>query len=329
MKSNNLIFDHFENLRVFSCAEKWALSSNKVRERPSRMEAIFYGSDGYQAVESMHHAGFTQNVLGDLALVTWPGIFARRFVKDKKHGVPFLTTSKMMEARPVPNYFLSKLNTKNIDSYLVKKGTILISRSGTIGNIVLVNENIDSWVVTEDAIRVIVKNEKDLGPVYCYLQSSLGQFLLQRSQTGSVVRHIYEADVSNLPIPKFPLRLREELTKRIKEVSKLRVEANRLLDQAERMLYQQLSFSEEDFSLNKEFQINIVKSCELFTTIQYKGNLRLDVYPFNELAKKVRKIIKKYNHKILKDLVKEVIYIGKVYRIPVEDTKKLCKNSIT
>ena len=72
-----------------------------------------------------------------------------------------------------------------------------------------------------------------LGSIYCYLQSPLGQFLIKKNQTGSVVRHIYEADVSSLPIPRLPKRLRQELTDLVKKASAFRVEANRLLDEAE------------------------------------------------------------------------------------------------
>ncbi|MBK1704747.1 hypothetical protein CKO40_09400 [Halochromatium glycolicum] len=227
-------------------AEVWPLGVGKVRERPSRMEAIYYGSDGYQALEALRNSHLETCRLGELTAVVWPGVFARRFVPDPERGVPFLSTSAMMEAKPKAKQFLSIKNTRNLSAYLVREGTILVSRSGTVGNVALVTKDLAGHAVSEDALRVHVRDPVDLGAVYCYLQSALGQFLLKRSQTGSVVRHLYEADVANLPIPKLPLELRRDLTERIRKVSALRVEANRLLDEAERMVQEQLGLPPTD-----------------------------------------------------------------------------------
>jgi type I restriction enzyme S subunit len=217
-------------------ADIWSISSERIQTSPRRMEVGYYASEGFRALEAMQKSQFEILAVRDIASIKWTGVFARRFVKERSRGLPFVTTSAMMEARPQPEVYLSKSNTKNLANYTVTGGTILISRSGTVGNVALVSEYIEGWAVTDDAIRVIVEESTDLGPVYCYLQSSLGQFLLQRSQTGSVIRHIYEKDVADLPIPRLPRKLREELTARIREASALRVEANRLLDEAERMV---------------------------------------------------------------------------------------------
>lgn len=240
MAGNGTLRDPMEGLRDLCSAEIWGMEMSKVNEPPRRFEAGFFASEGYRAVDAMHHSGFSMETVGETSSVVWPGVFARRFVKDPGHGAPFMTTSVMMEARPRPSNYLSYKNTKNLDAYLVREGTILISRSGTVGNVCLATKDIEGWAVSDDAIRVTVHEPDHLGPVYCFLQSPLGQFLLKKSQTGSVVRHIYEADVSTLPIPHLPRALREELTRLVKQASSLRVEANRLLDEAEAMVQKQL-----------------------------------------------------------------------------------------
>lgn len=236
MSSEASLVNAFAGLDGLCKAEVWPLDVAKVRERPTRMEAIFYGSDGYQALEALRGSHLETCALHELASVVWPGVFSRRFVPDLERGVPFLSTSAMMEAKPKAKQFLSIKNTRNLSAYLVREGTILVSRSGTVGNVALVTEDMAGHAVSEDALRVHVRDPVDLGVVYCYLQSALGQFLLKRSQTGSVVRHLYEADVANLPIPKLPLALRRDLTERIRKISALRVKANRSLDDAERTL---------------------------------------------------------------------------------------------
>jgi type I restriction enzyme S subunit len=105
-----------------------------------------------------------------------------------------------MEARPRNYNLISLKHTKNLEKYIVKDGYILVSCSGTIGNIALVTKDIDGWAVSQHAIRVVVHDINNLGPVYCYLQSPLGQFLVKRSMSGSVMQSIYAADVSYLLI---------------------------------------------------------------------------------------------------------------------------------
>jgi type I restriction enzyme, S subunit len=246
MSSETSMGAGFAGLDGLCKAEVWALDAAKVRERPNRMETIFYGSDGYQALEALRKSDLELTTVGKLARVIWFGPFARKYVEHPEHGLPFLTSSTMMEARPRPSKLVSIKHTKNLTALQVRKDYILVSCSGTVGNVALCTEDVDGWACSQDAIRVVARDPIDLGPLYCYLQSALGQFLLKRSQTGSVVRHLYEADVANLPSPKLPLELRRDLTERIRKVSALRVEANRLLDEAEQMVQEQLELPSVD-----------------------------------------------------------------------------------
>ena len=308
----------FAGLDGLCKAEVWPLGVGKVRERPSRMEAIYYGSDGYQALEALRNSHLETCRLGELTAVVWPGVFARRFVPDPERGVPFLSTSAMMEAKPKARQFLSIKNTRNLSAYLVREGTILVSRSGTVGNVALVTKDLAGHAVSEDALRVHVRDPVDLGAVYCYLQSALGQFLLKRSQTGSVVRHLYEADVANLPIPKLPLELRRDLTERIRKVSALRVEANRLLDEADKEIFALCGGPERE-AAQQSLHIGVVTSGEIEDGDHYRGAVRLDANPISPVTNRLRAAITQGTTKKLQQLVEEIIYIGKVYRIPLDD----------
>lgn len=312
----------FDSLHQWCRAEHGALSSNKLYERPYRMEASFYTSDGYASLNAMRNSGFNLHKIGEIATVFWFGPFARRYVSDPVYGIPFLSSSNMMEARPKSYNLISKKNTKILEKYVVKEGDILISRSGTIGNIALVTKDMGGWTVSEHAIRVIVQDVINLGIAYCFLQSSLGQFLIQRSMSGSVVQSIYEADVSSLPIPRLPLRLREELTKRIQEVSDLRVEANRLLDQAEELIYKKNNIERP----SKEFEIKpdiFTSNCnsinERYNEERYH---RLDSKFYGPAELEIRNKIKNCKYwKYLGD-VSRIILIGKTFVPGVNKVEK-------
>lgn len=227
-------------LEELCSAEIWSMDLNKVQEAPRRFEAGYYASEGYRSVDALRHSGFELKSLESMARIKWFGPFARKYVANPANGCPFLTSSTMIESRPKPDKLVSIKHTGHLEALKIYNGTILISCSGTIGNVVLCTKDVDGWACSQDAIRVFATEINDLGLVYCFLQSPLGQFLLKKSQTGSVVRHIYEDDVAVLPVPILPGALRRELTQLIVEASRKRVEGNRLLDEAEGLVRRQL-----------------------------------------------------------------------------------------
>ena len=323
MNGNETVQDPMEGLRDLCSAEMWGMEVSTVSEPPRRFEAGFFASEGYRAVDAMHHSGFDVETIGDYSQVRWFGPFARKYVTDPNHGCPFLTSSTMMEARPRAEKLVSIKHTKHLEALKIYENDILISCSGTIGNSVLCTKDVDGWACSQDAIRVTVNEPDHLGMVYCFLQSPIGQFLIQKSQTGSVVRHIYEADVTGLPIPRLPRALREVLTHLIKKASSLRVEANRLLNEAEEAVYAHTLTKRPSSKQNIDGpEVSSESLRRLRSTGEYKGNLRLDATAFRPATQKLRYSLIDSGSESLGKLVSEVLYIGKVYRIPIDDADR-------
>ena len=313
MGAEAAVFWPYESLRDRCRAETYTLNSGEIYSLPHRMEAGFYASEGYRSVQAMEKAGFEITTIGDLSEVLWFGPFARKYVTDKEKGIPFLSSSNMMEARPRDYNLISKKHTKNLSKYIVYENTILVSCSGTVGNIALVTKDQDGWAVSQHAIRVIVDSYNDLGPIYCFFQSPVGQFLLKRSKSGSVVDSIYDKDVAPLPIPKLPLRLRQELTRLVKKAADLRVEANRLLDEAEREVFCQNGISVEqiDNVSPLSFKSN---SSFLFKSGRICDQNRLDASYYNPIAVKVIQLISECSKsEYLGEMVEDIVLIGKTF----------------
>jgi len=76
----------------------------------------------------------------------------RNFIKK---GIPFLSTSSMQKANPTKAD--KYLNKKLALSYMVESGWILTTRSGSLGDTILVPDCINEYAVSEDAIRIVVK----------------------------------------------------------------------------------------------------------------------------------------------------------------------------
>jgi len=280
--------------------EAFTVPSEAVFKSGCRLEGSFYGSDGYRAARSIFRSHFDLVDLGTRARVLWFGPFPRIYVDDPEQGVPFLSSSEMMEARLSPERYVSSLLSRNLDSLLVREGTILISRSGTVGNVAYCTADFDGMAVTEHAVRVIANDERDLGLLYAFLKSAAGQFLIKRSRSGSVVESIYESDISSLVLPLLPRRLRERLTEMIQEVSRLRVQANALLDEAEVEVQRQCGLPDMEKLAPKPQQgslsealVYAVPSTKVLNTESHFGSVRLDATYYDPVADRLRQLILK------------------------------------
>ena len=286
----------------FSQIEAFAASSEEVCSGAHRLEGIFYGDAGYRAKQAMIRAGFPAAQLSEVACVYWPGScgsyseFHRTYVDDKEAGVLFLTTADMLQARfDSPRYVSRALTFSGLK---VTPGCILISGSGTIGNTVIATEEFAGAYVSHDAFRVTPKCSGDLGLLYCYLQSEAGQFLLTRNKSGGVIEHIYEHDLNTLSIPVLPRNLRHELTRLIDKSCSLRVNANRILDDAQEQL-QRCCYLPDIKSFTPKPALNEESSAEMFIASSKArfsegrgfGELRLDAAYHTPAAMSLRRSI--------------------------------------
>lgn len=176
-----------------------ALSRNSLRLEASTNFSIiqkFYNQleDKYklEAISDLSESVFT------------PGIFKRIRVENAKTGIPFLSGSDLLDARPSFNSFLSK-KMKNINDYILKKGWIAIQDAGTIGYISLINGYLDNISATNNLVRIIPYQVKNANPyIFTFLKTKQGQKILKSLEYGSVQKHIDNNQVSNIKIPILP-----------------------------------------------------------------------------------------------------------------------------
>lgn len=237
--------------------------------------------------------------LSKIAEVFYPGIFKRIYVDSIENGIPFLSSSDIMNYRPIGETFVSKELTKNINSYIVQKGWILVSRSGTIGNVALVTNEIDQTCVSEHALRVIPKESKFKGFLYTYLSSEMGQAAVKGKKSGAVIDEIYEDDLLQIPIPLIDDKPIELIDNYIEKAILLREESNELMKQADLLVYKYnnlppLNIEEaECFDKEREIPSRILVSSNL------KLDNRLDSHYYKSIFELLTQNIKKNSKKTL------------------------------
>ena len=134
--------------------------------------------------------------------VFYPTRFKRVYVAEGQ-GAPFFGGKNLYELDPSNKKYISQgVHAEIIENFLkVHKDTILITRSGTIGKVVLVPKHWDNWIVSDDLIRVIPANSDIAGYLFLWLSSDYGRQLIARHSYGAVVRHIEGFHVAQVPIP--------------------------------------------------------------------------------------------------------------------------------
>ncbi len=164
-------------------------------------------------------------------------IFSRRFVSNSQYGMPYLAASDTVLADLDTGTYLSKKQANQLKYLVLDKGWVLVTCSGTIGNVVYTNRDYCNHIASHDLLRIIPKKESYYGGILtAYLASKYGHALLTQGQFGAVVKHINEAFVGSLPIPDFPEEFQAEVDGLVQRSATLREQAASLLAQAKSAL---------------------------------------------------------------------------------------------
>ena len=171
-----------------------------------------------------------------------PGICKRIFVEQDDDTVAMLTPSQITDLHPKAEKYLPKRFCDSIPDWFVKSGEILLTCSGTIGNLSLVSKTLNGKCISQNLIRIVPNNVEDTGYIYTYLKSSTGQLFLTRNNYGAVIQHIDPDHLATIPIPDAPSEIKKRINDLIVSSYDLRDESNDLIDEATALLVNELQF---------------------------------------------------------------------------------------
>lgn len=219
-----------------------SVSLSEITEQDWRLEARYFSIEGKHARELLDKCKWTSVALwsdsGFVKQAQYPGRFKRIYVE--KGGIPFLIPSQINEINPRPTKFISEKSEMDINDLRVKKGNILLTRSGTTGNVTLVSRTLDGMVFSDDVIRIELKDNNDVGYVYAFLKSRIGQTLLTTKNYGAVISHIEPDHLKYVAIPSPEKEIKEKINDLIQESFELRDSSNELISKAKNLLVDEL-----------------------------------------------------------------------------------------
>jgi hypothetical protein len=272
-----------------------------------RLEAETYLSGGYglrARIESS--SAFTP--LGDLANVWQPGRLKGALV-SARNGLPFLTATQVFDIRPVARKWVAPSKTPDLPRRFVERGWILVTCSGSVGDVIATYGPHLKTVISHDLLRVQVLNPSHRGYLYAFLRSRLGRTILRSSKYGSVVKHLEPQHLLDVPIPSVQDSVLRELNEGVDHVYDLRDRAFCLTCEAEGIYSDQ--FAVVDADIDSEGYIVPART-------MFSRRRRLDAAHYNPTADQVElKLRSAGSGRIqpLSDIVRSVVLPNRFKRV--------------
>lgn len=327
MVNNNLAYQLASatelGIIVEESAIKWcSISLSEVIEKGKRLEASVYDVEAKQAYMRVKNGRFPSvDLIGEHSPVQkahYGGRLKRNYIdKNCENAVGFIGSSEMLDISPQPIKFM--IDDERVSDLHVKKGTVLISRSGTIGNMSFVNETLEKFLISEHAMRLECNSYP--GYVYAYLKTKTGQALIRSNIYGSVIQQIEPEHLATIPIPDAPKEMKSKVDNLIVQSYTLRDESNALIDEATQLLIDELRLPAiEDFNVGyfkKDAPV------ETFNVKLSDMEYRLDASYHVPIVEAIMKHLTKHAEKVTtvadKRISKSIILPGRFKRVYVEE----------
>jgi len=175
-----------------------SIKAGSINDFPKRLDAQYQIL--WKALKKENNSQLEFKKISSFAKAIFVGGRGKRIYVA--NGIPFLSSSEMMLFNPKRTCKKVSKRTIGLGSMIVSQNDILISRSGTVGNTVLVGDQLDNTAISEHALRLII-DPKKISPnyVFCFLKTKYGMKSMEASSFGSVIITLNEELIGNIDIP--------------------------------------------------------------------------------------------------------------------------------
>lgn len=298
------------------------VSLSEVVSRGKRLEASVFDVEARQAYHIVNGGKYTAVPLigsnSPVSCAYYGARLKRNYIASNyNNAIGFVGSSEMLDCYPRPVKYME--DTDRTKDLHVRYGEILISRSGTIGNLTFVGRTLEKLLVSEHAIRI--KCREYPGYVYTFLKSAMGQLLVRSNVYGAVIQEIEPEHLATIPIPDAPEDIKKRINDLIVQSYELRDESNDLIDEATSLLVKELHLPDIH-----EFETNLYKKDAGVKTFNVKlSDLsgRLDASYHVPIVDAIVNHMKRHTAEVTtvgdRRVSKDVILPGRFKRVYVEE----------
>ncbi len=275
------------------------IKSTYIHSNNQRFEGKYYlNSNSYLSMVLEQAKGKTKS-LEEYAYVFNPPVFKRQFCKKTPRSVQYFQSSDVPSSIEKSEVFVFKGQAESLN-LLVKKGDILVTGFGTIGNTKLVSSYQDGTCFANNVCRVRANPDAFPGFIYAVLTSKYGYAQLNKNASGSVVRYIESPGIRKTLIPNFPVPFQQEVDNLIQQSAKLREQAADALEKAHTIIDKEFSIAAKPKE-NKVAVKNIIKSHTTRLEGSYYTSANRSIYDY---------VIENYSYKTLKECSERIFRPG-------------------
>ena len=314
--------DTVEGLKNNKTLKYARISIQDIIKKDCRMEASVYGIEGKQARKKLMEGIYPiVGLCGDngLAEAYHRPRFKRIYVE--KSDLPFYQPSQASEIYPKPSSYISHLTQTDINALRVKKGQVLLTASGTVGNCAYVSNTLNNLIFSHDIIRI--EAGEIAGYIYAYLKTKTGRTIINTNGYGAVVEHIEPKHLNNVPVSNPPSELKRRVHKLIEKAFNQIDESNKLIDEAQALLKEEFHLPDIEqiqkrtpkFDKNANFLNYSIQLRRMDN--RFDGSYHLPTY------KKIENHLRKHAKEVIdvgdKRISKSVILPGRFKRVYVTE----------
>ena len=204
-----------------------------------RLEAGVYLSDGFNVGQRIRRSQLNVSLLGTLASI-WQPSRLRGIQVGPESGVPFLAATQVFDIWPTPRKWLAPSKTPQLADRYVTRDCLLVTCSGTVGNVMIAYSAHADVIVSHDLLRVEIGEPSLRSYVYAFLRTRFGRAMMRGTHYGNVIKHLEVAHLAQVPVPVLDGPLLHYVHTQIAHVFAARDEAYRLDMAARRWLAEAL-----------------------------------------------------------------------------------------
>ena len=162
------------------------------------------------------------------------------------NGTPLVNPSHMSNGMIIPDYNLtvSSEKIKELSSYLLKEGDLIVGRRGDIGRCALVTEKEDGFICGTGSLYIRFNSK--INPIYALKTFSSKSMVLklQEKAKGATMLNINAGSVGSLPFPIPPLKLQNKFIQKIESIEKQKKLISKSIDDVQQLF---------DYTMDKYF----------------------------------------------------------------------------
>ena len=201
-----------------------------------RLDAKYHCAFGVQAAEQLillKAVGVTTRTVsgeGGLGWVAPTSRTKRVYAGPGEEHVPYLRPYDVFDYLPQTADLLSKSGSPGVEQLKPEPGCILQTCSGrNLGPLVYADSYLSRFAVSDDMLRLHIKNEQDRLYALTFLSTPMGQALLTRNKTGGVIDHLSAKDLGAVEVPFLSPAVVRAVAKKMGDAVRTREEARIVL----------------------------------------------------------------------------------------------------